>query len=425
MALLPKQRIFIASEADEILYSGAFGAGKTRALCYRAIRKAMQHSSARFGLCRKTSVSLKATTLKTLLEPDGELPPVLLPGSYRRTKTPGDEEIRLYGGGRIIPFGCDNPLKIGSLQLSDCGVDEAVELDEAEWQMLAGRCRVEFEVEGLKNHRTLAGVCNPGDPNHFLHRLFHEQGGPHRLLIETSTPENFFLRPDYVEKLTRVLHGPALERYLLVKWAISEGAVYPMFSMETHIRHHPGPWKRYVGGVDYGFTNPMVLRVMGVSGDDEMHVVSEFYQSQVTIAQFIEVAQAAAKHYFPLTFVVDPSAPELIASMRRAGLSASAANNDVLGGIGQVQNVLTIQEATRRPRLTFSPSCETGNLEYLGYRWNDGKIKDEPLKRNDHACDADRYAVMYVLNKKAQRRLRTVAIPGIISSPFARETVWS
>jgi PBSX family phage terminase large subunit len=427
---MPKQAEFVASEKSEILYSGAFGAGKTRALCYRALRKASEHPAVKFGLCRKTMVSLKMTTMRTLLEADGDLPPVLLPGTYQYHKVPGEQRIRLHGGGEIIPFGCDDPQKVGSLQLTDCGIDECVELDKDEWDMLLGRVRVRYtRPDGTDNHRTLAGVCNPGDPGHFLHDIFFKQGGDDRHLIQTSAVENWYLPSDYVPKLTRTLFGAALERYVFGKWAISEGAVYPMLQPAIHWVHRPGPWLRYIGGVDYGFVNPMVLRVHGVDGDGCSHVVAELYRTGVTSDGFAEICKVTSEHYSPIVFAVDPSAAELIMTMRRKNLSVVSANNDVLGGINAVQNMLMVDPDTKRPRLTMEPSCKQGNMEYLGYRWNDHKSKDEPVKRNDHAADADRYAVMYNRNPKRGRRLRSLqlvpSIPRIRPSMWADVPIWN
>ena len=85
-SLLPKQFDFVKSEAREVLYSGAYAAGKTRALCYRLVSRAQVEGS-REGICRKHLVTLKASTLRTLLEPDGTAPPVLPAGSYQHNKS--------------------------------------------------------------------------------------------------------------------------------------------------------------------------------------------------------------------------------------------------------------------------------------------------------------------------------------------------
>ena len=61
LELLPQQLKFIMSEKREVLYSGAFGAGKTRAICLRVAMRASVEG-AREGLCRKTVVALKRST---------------------------------------------------------------------------------------------------------------------------------------------------------------------------------------------------------------------------------------------------------------------------------------------------------------------------------------------------------------------------
>ena len=104
LEVLPQQLRFLRSNAREVLYSGAFGAGKTRAICLLAVMRASIFGS-REGLCRKTFSSLRRSTLKTLLEADGLLPPVLPEGSYDYRKM--DAEIKIFGGGSIMLFGLD------------------------------------------------------------------------------------------------------------------------------------------------------------------------------------------------------------------------------------------------------------------------------------------------------------------------------
>lgn len=402
--LMPKQAIFVRSERKEILYSGAFGAGKTRALCYRAMRIAQEHPAARVGLTRKTMVSLKATTLVTLMQPDGDLPPVLPYGSYHYLKSPGEECITLKGGGSIIPFGCDNPQKVGSLQLTDCCVDEAIELDEEEWIMLLGRIRVRFtHKNGKENKRTIAAATNPGPPTHFLHERFYTNKTKDRHLIETSSLDNWYLAPDTIASYC-TFTGAALKRYVCGEWCVFEGAVYPMFDASIHECHRPAyDWVRYVAGVDYGFKHPMVMRLHGVDGDGRSHVLSEFYKTGVTSDELIDVAKTAVQHYGRIMFIIDPSAAELRTKMKRANLSTRKANNDVMGGIQCVQNALTVAQ-DGKPRLTFQAGLE-GTREYYSYRWRNSAAKDDPLKENDDACDADRYAMMEITRSGRTRRL--------------------
>ena len=406
---MPKQYEFVNDDTHlEILYSGAFGAGKSRALCCRAASLA-RYRQARVGLLRKTLVGLKATTMVTLLEEDGDLPPVLPKGSYRHHKSDGI--IQLRGGGKIILLGCDNELKLGSTPLTDALIDEAIELEEKEYNMVLGRLRMTFTMpDGTKNRNSCGITTNPGSPGHFLHERFYMQHDETRLVINTNTTENFHL-PDAFQKQIGAFTGTALKRYYLGEWVSFEGQVFWMYLAQVHqVAKGREPYDFYVAGVDWGSKNPAVIRVHGCNeGSYKSHVVSEVYKAQLISDQFVRYAVEAAKQYSPITFVLDPSAIDIKKQMHRAGLNAVNADNRVQPGIRCMEQSLSWSDGTdefgepeppREPLLTMEPSCVEGNKEYPVYRWRDTKVKEEPVKEFDHAIDADRYARMYIMAGK-------------------------
>src|SRR5690348_9324598 len=59
------QERFWESQAGELLYSGAMGAGKSRILCEKAWRIAKRYPGVTVGLFRKVAASLPATTMRT------------------------------------------------------------------------------------------------------------------------------------------------------------------------------------------------------------------------------------------------------------------------------------------------------------------------------------------------------------------------
>ena len=59
---------FMQSKAARLLFSGAFGAGKTLVLCAKGLKLSLDYPK-NFGLiCRKVRATLTNTTLKTFLE---------------------------------------------------------------------------------------------------------------------------------------------------------------------------------------------------------------------------------------------------------------------------------------------------------------------------------------------------------------------
>jgi len=390
--LLPKQLEFTGAQESEVLYSGAFGAGKTRAVCEKVVMHAcIPHN--RVGLCRKTLKSLKATTLVTLLQGDGFQPPVLPPGAYVYNKS--DQVIKLNGAGEIVCFGMDDYQKIGSLNLGACGVDEAVELDDyTDWMMLRGRCRNEADP-----HRQLFGACNPGPPTHFLATRFGLAGSlnpaPGCRAIETCSSDNWFLPKDYQDWLDS-LTGTHRARYRDGLWVGFEGLVYDSWERKVHIKERDISRMRRLGFVDEGYTNPGVIVSVGEDGDGRLHVFREFYERQINPSDFVAEAVRRQAEDNIEWFVVDPSAAGLIADMKAAGLQVAdtaEVNNDVFDGIRHVQDRLKVQ-GDGNPRLTIDPSCEQTIREFESYIWKPGR--DEPVKQFDHAVSAIRYGVMWL-----------------------------
>jgi len=406
--LLPKQADFVQAGEKEVLYSGAFGAGKTRALCYKVLERARIPNNTVL-LTRKTGVALKSSTLRTLLYPDGDLPPVLPYGRYAHSIS--DSRISIHNGGEIFYCGCDNPERIGSTHgIGSVAVDEAIELDEDEWTMLLGRCRNPTDEK-----RQIFAATNPGSPSHFLHKRFYEQIVPERRLIHTTSDENGYLPDDYLQML-HTFTGTRRDRYVLGLWVAFEGLVYgEVWRREKHVCHRSGPWVELLAMVDQGYANPCAILLAGIDSDGGMHIISEFYRTKqlpedvvkyaASLTGSIETAPGDARareQQRPAVFIYDPSAADLAASMRAAGLTTAAANNQVMAGINAVLNRLGSTGLAGRPRLTIEPCCENVIREFESYQWKSkgqhaktGAVKDEPLKEMDHAMDAIRYGVMF------------------------------
>ena len=392
--MLPKQLEFVQADDPEVLYSGAFGAGKSLALCWKlAVHAAIPRN--RVGLCRKTNVSLKATTLKTLIEGEGDLPPVLPHGSYTHNKS--EQSIRLNNGGEILYFGIDIAESKGSLNLGAVGVDEAVELLEADWLMLRGRCR-----NLVDPHRQIFGACNPGPPSHFLAQRFALAQATTAVsgcrAIQTRSTDNFFLPADYLQWLD-TLTGTHRSRYRDGLWVGFEGLVYSMWDRESHIAEPPPSFAQVIACVDEGFTNPAVLLTLGLDSDGRIYVAREFYQRQVLQDDFVRTVRKRGNEDGFTTVLCDPSAAGLIGALQAEGFSCPPVDNAIFDGLQRVQNRLGVA-GDGRARLLVAPSCENTIREFESYCWKQGvngrDPADLPVKQFDHAMDALRYGVAYL-----------------------------
>jgi phage terminase large subunit len=311
-----------------------------------------------------------------------------------RNKTEGWAE--LHNGSRIYFMGLDPdpvtgvPSKVGSLDLDWAGVDEAVEVTEADWIMLGGRLR-----RTAMPYRQLAAATNPASPSHWLKRRFTPPTETHEWVNIVS---NRFLPPDYHERLADMGSGFQAQRLAKGLWVAAEGAIWllpdsQIAELDPHLSGLPMPLRfhRRVAGIDWGYQHAFACEVVAETGTGRKGVVAELYARGRTVPSLIPELVKLREQWQIETFYADPSEPAYIAECRAAGLPIVEATNDVLPGLTAVTDEIT-------KGLLVSPRCAGLLSEIPGYVWQiergSGMPKDVPQKVNDDACDALRYAVM-------------------------------
>ena len=376
VVLLPKQYDFVADTRREVLYSGAYGSGKSYALCVKLIMRGVR-SGARELLVRKTNVSLKKTTLVMLLE---MLDKYRIPYELHKS----EQRIDFRSGGVIFYSGLDDFKKLGSMNLSGVACDEAAELTENDWDQLRGRIR-----EPHPNGNCIYGATNPDSPLHFLAQRFGLS--PYKEIPEqdcfayrTRTPDNKHLPPDYVENLSR-LKGTALARYYEGLWVQAEGAIYPD-ALEYFIDPETPPTGKTLLGLDFGFKDPTACvfgTVYPSTTGEIIYIYDEFYQSGCLLKDIASVIKTKLPiEYFGF---YDPSAAQQALELASYDISLYKAENDINYGI-KIVNQLFYEN-----RLYISDSCTNLKKELAAYCWKDNVIKEAPIDINNHLCDALRY----------------------------------
>jgi hypothetical protein len=197
---------------------------------------------------------------------------------------------------------------------------------------------------------------------------------------------------DYISRL-EALTGFRRDRLLLGKWTAAEGAVYPMFDRQMHVRAVDCSGWGTVLWLDVGTRNPTALLTARYAGD-RIHIERERYQRGMSSDA---ITDAVVKEYRATNaeyVVVDPSAAGLIGSLHEHGLTVRKGVNDVQEGIRRVTSVLSsVRDGV--PDLTVDESCVNWIEEAESYRYPDGarSTSDNPIKEHDHALDATRYGV--------------------------------
>jgi phage terminase large subunit len=142
-------------------------------------------------------------------------------------------------------------------------------------------------------------------------------------------------------------------------------------------------------GLDFGYTVPTAL-VKCEHYDGSNYIKESIYLSGITTPELIERMKAAG--ITNQMIYCDAAEPDRIDEQIKAGFNAKKAIKDVVAGIVKVKSY---------PLYLTADSKNLIN-EMTGYKWatdNNGEILDDkPVKANDHATDAMRYAIMTHLN---------------------------
>ncbi len=412
LKLLPKQKIFMESQAPELLYSGAFGAGKSRIGCEKGLFLCLKYPGNVGAIIRKNFAHLRYSTMETFFR-------WVCPDQFIQRFDKNTSTLYLKNGSRIYFMGIDQPSKVGSLEVGWIFVDEAVEVTEEDWIMLGGRLR----LPGIPFYQ-LFGATNPGPPSHFLYkRFFLDKIGP---VLQSNSLENTFLPAVFLDRL-RTFTGRYKERYVEGKWIGFEGLVYDNFDPARHIIDSfdiPSDWDWY-RAIDFGYTNPFVcqwwVRPPRLSGEEATSetlaelpygrymlggkrpwfMVKEIYKSQKTVDKHADDIKAATANRIRFT-VADWDAGDR-SILEQHGIPTVKAAKAISAGIQEVHEriaadevyffkgdpleVDTVLRDASKPASTVE--------EFPVYKWPDGQRglnpKEVPVDRDNHGMDSLKY----------------------------------
>ncbi len=393
----PKQRLALRWWAmpehrskDAIICDGAVRSGKTLAMSLGFVLWAAAcFDGGTFAICGKTITSLERNLVRPLLQ-------VLEDAGFTCIVRQSKHYVDVTALGKTNRFYLFGGKDEGSAALIQgmtlCGVlfDEAALMPRSFVEQALARCSVA--------RAKLWFNCNPEHPYHWFYREWIRKAEEKRVLyLHFTMEDNPSLSERVRERYRRMYGGVFYDRFVLGKWTVSEGLVYPMFDKKRHVVTQAPPCTRYVISCDYGTVNPTS---MGLWGECEgvWYRIREYYYA----ARREGISRTDEEHYAALEalaeelpvecVVVDPSAASFIACIAKHGrFRVLKAKNDVLSGIRQVSDAL------QGDRLRITAACGDILREFSQYCWNDSAVGDAPRKEHDHAMDDMRYFVSTIL----------------------------
>jgi len=234
-------------------------------------------------------------------------------------------------------------------------------------------------------------------------------------VIEASMDDNTYLSQGQIDFLLSTMDIDERKARREGKFIQIGGLIYKMFGPENVIpqidvnseafeamkRH----WTFFCT-MDAGFNNPTAWLWCAADKDGRVIVFDEHYQSQLVVSEHAAIVKGRNDFWgiSPTYNVGDPSIahsnPVTGTSVQIeyaiAGVPILPGNNDVKIGLNVVARAL------KDKQLFFTQNCQNLIWEMARYRWAtwSSKIiaekrnpKEEPNKKDDHACDALRYGM--------------------------------
>lgn len=284
--------------------------------------------------------------------------------------------------------------KIRGASIKYCYGDEVADWSEEVFALLKSRLDKEYSC--------FDGTYNPQYPNHWLKRFLDSDADI--FSQEYTIDDNPFLPPAFVENLKKEYAGTVFyDRYILGKWTLAEGLIYPMFNDSCIVDELPETGEYYIS-CDYGTLNPFSAGLWCVNSGRAVRVAEYYYsgrdkQYQLTDEEYYAEVEKLAGDKNIRHIIVDPSAASFIACIKKHGrFSVRKAKNDVMYGIRLTSAML------RAGAIKIGSDCGDAIREFGLYRWDEDSNEDKPIKENDHAMDDIRYFCATVLRRNRETR---------------------
>ena len=434
------QRAFHNSRARFRLAAMGTRAGKTHTAVNEAIRLATDPKyAARFGLpCPNMGFIVGRQYKQVGIVRDIFFNPSYLPEEFNPPGSFRKDELLLEmpNGSRIWFRSADDPDSLRGQKLHWFIMDEAAFMSEMAWHILRER---------IADSRGIGMFTTTPRGRNWLFRNVAEKalkGHKDYSIVQASFFDNPMISADERASIQESGMSAALMRQEYGGEFVSlEGLVYPEFEYKKHVVQTI-PWADihyWYLGVDWGFTTPAVVLIIGRTDEDKLYVVREIYESKLVINQLIEKTRAvweqvklesgARVKSLPLS-VCDPSEPAYIQDFKLAGFHAVEGENDIIPGVTAVLTRLlgeTIKnergepicdpysgEPLTVPKLYIHERCKMTIAEFGLYAWpeyDEGSGDEPPQKpvdRDDHAMDALRYVIFCLRLTRVSKRAEQV-----------------
>lgn len=288
----PRQQEFHDATEFAVLYGGAVGGGKTKALMAEGIRQCVLHPGLRVGAFRRTFGELKESLLAELTEMDFAKS---LGAVYNGT----DYDLK-FPNGSIIMFRYAETVQDATRRQG--GQYQLLLFDERtltppevctylETRIRSGRS--DIPVIGIRSGTNPGGVGHGDVKTKYIDatdngkKVFVNKQRRTVRFIPSKLSDNPHVNAEYADDL-RGLPEHLRRAFLDGDWNLFAGQVFSEWGTGERYTVRPmtlpDTWKRYIG-VDWGFTAPWAVVWGAVDEDGRVWIYRELYDRQVGEAE--------------------------------------------------------------------------------------------------------------------------------------------
>lgn len=422
-----KQLDFVNASADEVLFGGAAGGGKSYGQLVDALLYALKYPRSHQLILRRTFPELEHSLIMNSL--------ILYPTIAAKYQVSSRKWI--FKNGSIIEFGyCAAETDVLRYQGAEYDVvrfDELTHFTESQYTYLLSR------VRGINNYpKQIKSSTNPGGIGHnwVKHRFiegaeFNKEQitkfGTKRLFIPSFVQDNKFLMDaddGYIKRLNQL---PENERRALLygEWDIFDGQVFSewrnsMGGYLTRINSHvidsfdiPREWKRF-RTFDFGYSKPFAVSWYAVDYDGIAYNYRELYgctgkpdvgvrwTAQKIADKILELEEEERKNDCNIIGIADPaiwnatgSSEGSIADMMESrGVYFERGKNDRLAGKMQVHYRLSMDDEGVPMIYFFRHQCPNIIRTLPELKYDTLSPEDVNTRQEDHLYDALKYFLM-------------------------------
>lgn len=234
-------------------------------------------------------------------------------------------------------------------------------------------------------------ISTPEGFNHFYDLYGMEAKDPNYKSFHFTSYDNPNIPAEEIEREKLSKPEDTFAQEYMADFRKQQGLVYKEFNRDRHLFDTlPERCDEYIAGIDFGFTNPTAVIHIKRDGDDNYYVTEEWYKTGRTEEQIAEYVRSCRfNRVYP-----DPESPSAIEVLNSKGIDVVEVvkNKDsIKNGIDRVRQLL------KMGKLRIHRSCVNLIAEFETYAYPekrpDHNEDENPIKENDHALDALRYAL--------------------------------